>query len=154
RHRPPRRWAVTGHRAFAAAYGEKLGIAGLRYRRQTRSVSGQKNKQKKVKRFYKNVTVSEAPEGFRFLLDGKPVQTPARQAMVLPTRVVAEALAEEWRAQGEEMSPLSMPLTRMVNTVVDGVRSNRQETIAAILRFGENDLLPYRVETPSELARR
>lgn len=107
-----------------------------------------------MKRFYKDVTVAETPQGFRFLLDGKPVQTPGRQAMVLPSRALAEALAEEWRAQGEEMLPLSMPLTRLVNTVVDGVRANRQATIAAILRFGENDLLSYRAEAPAELARR
>jgi len=107
-----------------------------------------------VKRFYENVTVSETPEGFRFLLDGRPVQTPARQALVLPNRALAEALAEEWRAQGAEMQPLAMPLTRLVNTVVDGVRAKREETIAAILRFGENDLLSYRAEAPAELARR
>src|SRR6185437_3154108 len=107
-----------------------------------------------MKRFYKDVSVEERPEGFRFLLDGKPVQTPARQALVLPTRPLAEALAEEWRAQDEEMNPLSMPLTRLVNTVVDGVRAHRDETVAAILRFGENDLLSYRAEAPAELARR
>ncbi|HXL70724.1 MAG TPA: ATP12 family protein [Rhizomicrobium sp.] len=107
-----------------------------------------------MKRFYENVTVSETPEGFRFLLDGKPVQTPARQALVLPNRALAEALAEEWRVQGAEMQPLAMPLTRLVNTVVDGVRAKRNETIAAILRFGENDLLSYRAEAPAELTRR
>lgn len=107
-----------------------------------------------MKRFYKDVTVAETPEGFRFLLDGKPVQTPARQAMAVPTLALAEAVAEEWRAQGDEMQPLSMPLTRLVNTVVDGVRANREETIAAILRFGENDLLSYRAEAPAELTRR
>ena len=107
-----------------------------------------------MKRFYENVTVSETPEGFRFLLDGKQVQTPARQALVLPNRALAEALAEEWRVQGAEMQPLAMPLTRLVNTVVDGVRAKREETIAAILRFGENDLLSYRAEAPAELTRR
>jgi chaperone required for assembly of F1-ATPase len=107
-----------------------------------------------VKRFYDSVTVTEAPAGFHFLLDGKPVRTPARQALMLPSRALAEALAEEWRAQGAEMQPLAMPLTRLVNTVVDGVRTNREETIAAILRFGENDLLSYRAEAPAELARR
>src|ERR1700756_28623 len=107
-----------------------------------------------MKRFYKDVAVDETPDGFRFLLDGKPVQTPARHPMTLPTRPLAEALAEEWRAQGEEMDPLSMPLTRLVNTVVDGVRTHRDETVAAILRFGENDLLSYRAEAPAELARR
>ena len=107
-----------------------------------------------MKRFYENVTVSETPEGFRFLLDGRPVQTPARRALVLPNHALAEALAEEWRVQGPEMQPLTMPLTRLVNTVVDGVRAKREETIAAILRFGENDLLSYRAEAPVELARR
>jgi chaperone required for assembly of F1-ATPase len=107
-----------------------------------------------VKRFYENVTVSETPEGFRFLLDGRPVQTPARHSLVLPNHALAEALADEWRVQGPEMRPLAMPLTRLVNTVVDGVRAKREETIAAILRFGENDLLSYRAEAPAELARR
>jgi len=107
-----------------------------------------------MKRFYKDVTVAHAPEGFHFLLDGKPVQTPARRKLVLPSRAMAEALADEWRTQGDEMQPLSMPLTRLVNTVVDGVRANRLETIATILRFGENDLLSYRAEAPAELARR
>lgn len=107
-----------------------------------------------MKRFYKDVTVVKTPQGFRFLLDGKPVQTPARQALLLPSFALAEAIAEEWRAQGEEMRPLAMPLTRLVNTVVDGVRANRDELIPAILRFGENDLLSYRAEGPAELARR
>jgi chaperone required for assembly of F1-ATPase len=107
-----------------------------------------------VKRFYKDVTVEKTPQGFGFLLDGKAVQTPARQALLLPSFALAEAIAEEWRAQGEEMRPLTMPLTRLVNTVVDGVRVNRGELTAAILRFGENDLLSYRAEAPAELARR
>lgn len=107
-----------------------------------------------MKRFYKDVTVDETPDGFRFLLDGRPVQTPARQPLLLPTRALAEAIAEEWRAQGEEMQPLAMPLTRLVNTVLDGVRATRDDVIGAVLRFGENDLLSYRAETPVELAAR
>ena len=107
-----------------------------------------------MKRFYKDVAVVETPGGYRFLLDGKPVQTPGRQTLLLPNLALADALAEEWRAQGDEMNPLTMPLTRLVNTVVDGVRANRAGTIGAILRFGENDLLSYRAEAPAELARR
>jgi len=107
-----------------------------------------------MKRFYKNVTVDETGDGFRFLLDGKPVQTPARQPLLLPTRALAEAIAEEWRAQGDEMLPLAMPLTRLVNAVLDGVRATRADVIAAILRFGENDLLSYRAEAPVALVAR
>jgi chaperone required for assembly of F1-ATPase len=104
-----------------------------------------------MKRFYAAVTVDETPDGFRFLLDGKPVQTPARQRLLLPTRSLAEAIAAEWRAQGEEMLPATMPLTRLANTVLDGVRATRDDVVAAILRFGENDLLSYRAEEPAEL---
>ena len=107
-----------------------------------------------MKRFYKIVTVDETPEGFRFLLDGRPVRTPARQPLLLPTQALAEAVAQEWREQQDEMKPTVMPLTRLVNTVLDGVRDTREEVISAILRFGENDLLAYRAETPAELAAR
>ena len=58
-----------------------------------------------MKRFYKSVTVEETPDGFRFLLDCKPVLTPARQSLILPTRPLAEAIAEEWSAQKEEIAP-------------------------------------------------
>jgi chaperone required for assembly of F1-ATPase len=107
-----------------------------------------------VKRFYKAVTVDETPEGFRFLLDGKPVRTPARQFLLLPTHALADAVAQEWREQEDEMRPAAMPLTRLVNTVLDGVRATREQVIDAILRFGENDLLSYRAEGPAELVAR
>ena len=107
-----------------------------------------------MKRFYRDVTVEETEGGFQFLLDGKPVQTPARRPLVLPARALTEAIAEEWRQQEEEMRPAAMPLTRLVNTVFDGVCANRTDVIAAILRFGENDLLSYRAESPVELAAR
>jgi len=107
-----------------------------------------------VKRFYKTVTVDQTPDGFRFLLDGKPVRTPARQPLLLPTYALADAVAEEWRAQEDEMQPAIMPLTRLVNTVLDGVRATREEVISAILRFGENDLLSYRAEAPVALVAR
>jgi chaperone required for assembly of F1-ATPase len=107
-----------------------------------------------MKRFYEAVTVEGTPEGFRFLLDARPVRTPARQPLLLPSRALAEAVAAEWRAQGDEMRPAEMPLTRLVNTVLDGVRATREDVVAAILRFGENDLLAYRAEAPAELAAR
>ena len=107
-----------------------------------------------MKRFYKTVTVDQTPDGFRFLLDSKPVRTPARQSLLLPTHALADAVAQEWREQEDEMRPATMPLTRLVNTVLDGVRPTREEVISAILRFGENDLLSYRAEAPEALPRR
>jgi len=106
-----------------------------------------------MKRFYKDVSVSEAEDGLRVLLDGRPVKTPARNTLALPTRALAEAIAQEWRGQGDEVDPVSMPFLKLANTVIDGVAANRAEVITAILRFGENDLLCYRAHQPPELAR-
>ena len=107
-----------------------------------------------MKRFYKIVAAEQTPEGIRILLDGKPVQTPGRHALLLPTQALAEAIAAEWRAQGDKIDPVTMPMLRLANTVLDGVKTNRAEVIAAITRFGAHDLLCYRAEAPASLATR
>lgn len=106
-----------------------------------------------MKRFYKQVGAAPAEDGFRILLDGRPVKTPAKNMLAIPTRALAEAIAAEWAGQGEEIDPVSMPLLRLANTVIDGA-AHRQELIAAILRFGENDALCYRAHQPRDLAQR
>jgi chaperone required for assembly of F1-ATPase len=107
-----------------------------------------------MNRFYKDVTVGRAENGFAVLLDGKPVRTPGRNMLILPTERLAAAIALEWQAQGDEIIATTMPLLRLANTVVDGVAVNREEVINAILRFGENDLLCYRAHQPPELVAR
>jgi len=105
-----------------------------------------------MKRFYKAVAVGAAEDGFRVLLDGRPVITPAKNTLALPTRALADAIAAEWQVQGEDIDPVSMPFLKLANTVIDGVAANRAAVIEAILRFGENDLLCYRAHQPPELA--
>ncbi|HET7083369.1 MAG TPA: ATP12 family protein [Rhizomicrobium sp.] len=107
-----------------------------------------------MKRFYKTVSVAPRDGGFALLLDGKPVRTPAGKALILPTEKLALAIAAEWREQGDEVAAITMPLLRLANTVIDGVAANPAGTVAAILRFGENDLLCYRAHQPQELAAR
>ena len=107
-----------------------------------------------MKRFYKDVSIVPAEGGFCVLLDGKPVKTPGRNFLVLPTENLAAAVAEEWQAQSEKIIATTMPLLRLSNTVIDGVAVNRAGVIDAILRFGENDLLCYRAHQPPELVAR
>jgi len=107
-----------------------------------------------MKRFYKDVSVAPVEGGFGVLLDGKPVKTPARHALTLPTQTLAAAIAAEWRGQGTEIIVTTMPLLRLANTVIDGIAANREQVIGAILRFGENDLLCYRAHQPPELLAR
>lgn len=105
-----------------------------------------------MKRFYKEVAVAPEGEGFAVLLDGKPVKTPGRATLFLPTRPLAEAVAEEWRAQGENIEPASMPLTKLAHTAIDIVTADRGKVANHILSFGRSDLLCYRAEAPAELA--
>ena len=107
-----------------------------------------------MKRFYKDVSVAAQAGGHAVLLDGRPVKTPSGNSLLLPTEKLASAIAAEWRGQGEDIVPSSMPLLRLANTVIDGVAANRDEVIGAILRFGENDLTCYRAHQPPELLTR
>ena len=104
-----------------------------------------------MKRFYKDVAIAPADGGYAVLLDGKPVKTPGRNDLRLPTEHLAQAVAAEWRGQGDTIQAPSMPLLRLSNTVIDGVASNRTRVIDAVLRFGENDLLCYRAHQPPDL---
>ncbi len=104
------------------------------------------------KRFYKEVTI-EDEEGREasLLLDGKPVRTPGKAALSLPSRALAEAVAAEWRAQGERIDPLTMPLTRLANSAIDGVRGREQAVIDDIVRHAASDLLCYGADGPKLL---
>ncbi len=103
------------------------------------------------RRFYKDVSVVPTDEGFGLALDGKPVRTPARTPLAVSNKILAEALAEEWRGQGEHINPATMPKTRLVNTALDGVAREMDAVTAEIAKFAGSDLLCYRAETPENL---
>src|SRR3569833_4722102 len=107
-----------------------------------------------MKRFYKAVAVGPTDGGVAVLLDGRPVKTPARNTLVLPTEKLAAAIAAEWRGQGEEVTATSMPLLRLANSVTDGVTVNRGGVVDAVMRFAENDLLCCRAHQPPDLVAR
>jgi chaperone required for assembly of F1-ATPase len=93
------------------------------------------------------------PDGFRILLDGKPVRTPAKALLVVPTQALAEAVAAEWRAQGERIDPATMPMTRLVNSAIDAVRGREAQVRADIAKYAASDLLCYRASEPEGLER-
>jgi len=107
-----------------------------------------------MKRFYKDVSIDRTEDGYRVLLDGKPVKTPGRNTLFLPKSALAESIAREWDDQGDDIDPVSMPLLRLANTVQDGVAHTRPEVIAAVMRFAEHELLCYRASEPAELVAR
>lgn len=106
------------------------------------------------KRFYTDVAVIPGPGGFGIGLDGRAVKTPAKLPLTVPSRVVAEALAVEWRAQAERIDPGDMPLTCLVNAALDGVEHNVDAVRAEIVAYAGNDALCYRAGDPPRLAER
>jgi chaperone required for assembly of F1-ATPase len=103
-----------------------------------------------VKRFWKDVTV----EANGLSLDGKPVRTPGRVPLILPTAALAEAVAEEWRAVSDTLDPRAMPLTGLANAAIDRVGPARESFVADLARYGASDLLYYRAEEPDALVAR
>jgi chaperone required for assembly of F1-ATPase len=103
------------------------------------------------KRFYKEACVEEREGAFHLLLDGRPARTPARNPVAVPTPALGEALAAEWRAQGVEIDPAAMPLTRIVNSAIDGVEPHREALIDDLVRYAGCDLVCYRAGEPERL---
>jgi chaperone required for assembly of F1-ATPase len=106
-----------------------------------------------MKRFYKLTSVDEGDGGFRVLLDGKPMRTPAKAVLVLPTRALAEAIAAEWAGVPEkaEINAAHLPLTRLAATGIDRVAARRDEVLADTSKYAGSDLLCYRAAGPESL---
>jgi chaperone required for assembly of F1-ATPase len=107
-----------------------------------------------MKRFYSKAEIVPEEGGVAVRLDGRPIKTPARNALLVPTEELAEAIAEEWNAQGEEIDPRSMPLTGLANAAIDMVAPDPRAFARALAAFGESDMLCYRTEGPDSLVRR
>jgi len=106
------------------------------------------------KRFYEAVAAEATSGGWRILLDGRVVKTPKRGELLLPVPALAEAVATEWRAQGPQIDPPSMPLTKLANTAIDAVTLNLAAVAEDVLSFAARDLLCYRATAPESLAGR
>lgn len=105
-----------------------------------------------LKRFWREAGVGEAEGGFTVLLDGRPIRTPLKATLTMPSRALARAAADEWDAQTDMVRPQTMPLTRLANSAIDTVGARSEEVAAIIAAFGETDLLCYRAEALAELA--
>jgi chaperone required for assembly of F1-ATPase len=107
-----------------------------------------------AKRFW-TVAIAEPVEGgFAVRLDARPLRTPGKAALILPTRAMAEAVAAEWRAQAEVVAPSTMPVTRAANSAIDKIAVQFDEVAGLIAAYGGDDLLCYRATWPEELIAR
>lgn len=109
-----------------------------------------------MKRFYKETAVDACDGGFRVLLDGRPMRTPAKTVLVVPTRALADAIAGEWAGvpEKEEIKTALLPLTRLAATGLDRVPGQREQVIDDTAKYAGSDLLCYRASGPSSLVER
>jgi len=107
-----------------------------------------------VKRFWTSAAAVMADGGFGIELDGRPVKTPARHNLIVPTQALAEAIAAEWNACGDSVDPRAMPLTGLANAAIDRVATAKDEFAAGLARYAESDLTCYRAEGPATLVAR
>jgi chaperone required for assembly of F1-ATPase len=108
-----------------------------------------------MKRLYKTATVQAVEgDGYGVMLDTKRLLTPAKLPLVAPSHALAQAIAEEWRAQGADLKPHTMPLMRLASTAIDLVAKRHGDVVAEIAAYAGTDLLCYRADQPPELAAR
>jgi chaperone required for assembly of F1-ATPase len=106
------------------------------------------------KRFYTHAGVVDSSDGFSITLDDKPIRTPSGRPLAAPTREIADGIAAEWNAQKETIDPLTMPLTRLANSVVDAVVDSVEAVADDIAKYLASDLLFYRAGHPEALVAR
>lgn len=105
----------------------------------------------KLKRFWQDVTVEGRADGHHVLLDGKPIKSPGKRPLAVPSEGLALAVAEEWRAIVDEIDPRVMPYTKSVNSALDQVAPQRGAVIDMLAAYGETDLLCHRADAPAGL---
>ncbi|SHG84807.1 ATP12 family chaperone protein [Marivita hallyeonensis] len=106
------------------------------------------------KRFWKTTETTQVEGGFGILLDGRPVRTPAKAALYVPSAALASKIAIEFDAQEDRIDPTTMPFTRTANAAVDKVMLQHAEVADMLADYGDSDLLCYRADAPEELVER
>jgi len=106
------------------------------------------------KRFYAKASSSEMEGGYGVFLDGRVVKTPAHRLLLLPNAALARMIVNEFNLVGEVINPVNMPLTRIANTVIDGIADNPGSVAEDIVRFVSADMIFYRAGEPEELVAR
>ncbi|MBM3483039.1 MAG: ATPase [Alphaproteobacteria bacterium] len=107
-----------------------------------------------MKRFYKEAAAMSVPGGFGVALDARPVKTPLKAPLIVPSKGLARAIAAEWAAQGEVIGREAMRLTRLACTALDRVPNHRDAMLDEVIGYGATDLICYRAERPASLIER
>ena len=104
-----------------------------------------------MKRFWKSAQAIQNDGGWGVELDGRPLRTPARKPLSVPTQRLAEDIAAEWNAAEDKIDRRAMPLTGLANAAIDRVAPDKKSFASGIAKYAEADLASYRAEGPQGL---
>ncbi len=104
-----------------------------------------------AKRFWDAASVETATGGFTVHLDGRPVRTPGKSPLIVPTHAMAAGIAAEWDAQDGVIDPNSMPITRAANSAIEKVAPQMDAVVTELSGYGKSDLICYRATGPDAL---
>ena len=107
-----------------------------------------------MRRVYREATARQVESGWGIALDGRPMLSPARHELVVPSATLAEAIAAEWEAQKDEIRPATMPLTRLAATAIDRTSAQRDQVVTETANYAGTDLVCYRADHPPALVAR
>lgn len=105
----------------------------------------------KARRFWTTAATREADGGWEVLLDDKPLRTPGKKPLILPSEALAKAVADEWQVQTDLIQPMTMPMTRAANSAIEKVAPQFDAVAGMLAEYGGTDLLCYRAEAPEDL---
>lgn len=107
-----------------------------------------------VRRFWKEAVAVAEDGAYAVHLDGRPLRSPGKAPLRVPSRALAARIAAEWDAQPEQVNPAAMPMTRLANTAIDKVAARHAEVADHLAGYADTDLLCYRAPSPEALAAR
>lgn len=76
-------------------------------------------------------------------INGKPINTPAKYPLAVPTRALAEAIETEWAANKKFVAS-QMPLTALACTAIDRIEPQKDAVVEALMTYIDTDTLSYR----------
>lgn len=106
------------------------------------------------KKFWKDVHVVQSESGFGISLDDKPLRTPAKNSLVVPTEELATYVADEWLTISDEIDPTRLRFTKLCNASIDSMPEKFDAVVEMLADYTDTDLLCYRAESPEGLALR
>ncbi|MEL6529598.1 MAG: ATP12 family protein [Pseudomonadota bacterium] len=104
-----------------------------------------------MKRFYELADAESVDGGWQVKLDGRGIKTVKGKPQIVPHQDLAQALASEWRGQGEEIDPKSFILRDMVDYAIDVIAPHPEGVAHKLVAYADTDTLLYRADPDEPL---